>query len=571
MTAAMGLYQVRGAAKAWTDHRLEAITDLEVDAYDYYKKILNAPRSVNDHQPEFNANSWLREVYSSVKPFFRDSASRDIESIANSLADRWAGAVKYVQSDDDAAVDLLAEKAETFLGTLSLKMPAGKTTATALLRLVDVKWWRKKLNTAVPRIVDQTARKFGRVHKDAEIYISDAAFKMYLKRAKANREFLDETIATNDCGQEYKLSELGDKSISNPHIRRTEVMVRLRGLDEYSEAMGYEALFVTLTSPSKYHKATIHEDKKTGIKEVRINGKWNHSDPRAVNGYFNRVWSRIRANLARQGVVYFGIRVAEPHHDGTPHAHYLLFTRADNQILVESAFREHGMAEDGTEQGARKYRIKFVRIDRSEGSAVGYIAKYISKAINGHGITSDRYGFNARNSAARITAWSRVWGIRQFQFCGTAPVGIWRELRRLRSAVREPYEDARTASDNAEFADFLRRCDIDQLSLYRLPDFDLKTGEISEAFNNYGEQVKNPVIGIVAEGHAPLITKLFCWTVKRSSALASASAAGSTCVNNCTPDLFTEPFSLYPDFDWHFDAGCCLDSCNYCEPSEVFT
>lgn len=40
------------------------------------------------------------------------------------------------------------------------------------------------------------------------------------------------------------------------------------------------------------------------------------------------------------------------------------------------------MGEDGDEVGTAKHRYKEERIDRSKGTAAGYIAKYISKNIN---------------------------------------------------------------------------------------------------------------------------------------------------------------------------------------------
>ncbi|MFP3354857.1 replication endonuclease, partial [Pseudoalteromonas sp. SIMBA_153] len=84
-------------------------------------------------------------------------------------------------------------------------------------------------------------------------------------------------------------------------------------------------------------------------------------------------------------------------------------------------------------------RFDVVAIDPEKGSAVAYIAKYISKNINGGRMTgADDNDHEAETDAATganaVTSWSRWHCIRQFQFFGAASVTLWRELRR----VREP-------------------------------------------------------------------------------------------------------------------------------------
>jgi hypothetical protein len=141
--------------------------------------------------------------------------------------------------------------------------------------------------------------------------------------------------------------------------------------------------------------------------------------------------------LHRCGVKAFGFRVAEPHHDGTPHHHFLLWVGAEYLSNVVAAFYEHGLRDSWSERGAFRYRIKVECIDPARGSAVGYIAKYIAKNIDGYKLQTDLYGNEAIEASERIEAWASTWGIRQFQQIGGPPVGVWREARRIEEGAAE--------------------------------------------------------------------------------------------------------------------------------------
>ena len=159
----------------------------------------------------------------------------------------------------------------------------------------------------------------------------------------------------------------------------------------------------------------------------------------------------------------FGFRIAEPHHDGTPHWHLLLFFAPDRVSEAEGIFRHYAMQEDTHEAGAKKYRCEIVRIDPAKGSATGYIAKYVSKNIDGYGVATeldDETGHHIIETATRVEAWASTWGIRQFQQIGSASVTVWRELRRLREPLETAslgeLEQIRLACDTGDWARFVQ-------------------------------------------------------------------------------------------------------------------
>lgn len=161
--------------------------------------------------------------------------------------------------------------------------------------------------------------------------------------------------------------------------------------------------------------------------------------------------------LDRQGIAYYGIRVAEPHHDGTPHWHLLVFVQPGEPLrqLVHT-LRHYAFKAAPNEPGTHKHRFKTEIIDPSNGTATGYVAKYIAKNVDGAhvGIVLTRGSEGEwlqsddtpATLAERVRAWASTWGIRQFQLFGQPSVTVWRELRRLDTIRDNDKAEARTGS-----------------------------------------------------------------------------------------------------------------------------
>jgi hypothetical protein len=145
----------------------------------------------------------------------------------------------------------------------------------------------------------------------------------------------------------------------------------------------------------------------------------------------------------------------------------------------------YALADSPEENGALEHRIKFQDCDKSKGSPVAYMAKYVSKNIDGHGLTENDEGIEISEANQKIVAWSRTNSIRQFQFFGLPSKGVWRELRSLKEPCEdETLEAVRQSADKGDFKEYIELMggtnNHDQpVFCLKLPDnFDPTTGEL---------------------------------------------------------------------------------------------
>lgn len=408
-------------------------------------------------------------------------------------------------------------------------------------RLHSEKWWLGKIRHIHDRWREHLMIATGYVSKVASPYCSDPCFREWVAQKKANFEFLQAMeLEDQDTGERSSLLDKVMGSVSNPKIARHELMVRMRGFEDLANEMGLVGMFYTLTAPSRYHS--------THVNSGRRNDKYRDVSPRQTQKYLCKVWARVRAKWGREGIRTFGFRVAEPHHDSTPHWHLLLFLRPEEVDYATAIFRKHAMKEDGNEKGASEHRFTVTPIDEQFGSATGYIAKYISKNIDGYGMDGEvdlESGQPVREMAKRVRAWASRWNIRQFQQIGGAPVTTWRELRRLgsRELVLHPeLEAARAAADapdwpgytNAQGGPFVARDCLRVRLNY----------EYTENGNDYGDTVAK-ITGVYCPytgRESVIFTRTTDYKIvpKRKPSpveiltLEGRAAAPRSSVNNCT-------------------------------------
>lgn len=435
--------------------------------------------------------------------------------------------------------------------------------AASIRKTLDDRFWARLIRKYARRWREHLHIAYGDVRRDVSPYCSKHHVSQWDARRKRSRAIMSRLeLEDQVTGERISLIEQIDKSVSNPEKRRVELMTRIGGFEKVATESGFAGSFFTLTAPSKYHAFTAFGHR---------NHKWNGANPRETQNYLNRVWQQIRAELARREISVFGIRVAESHHDGTPHWHGLLFTAPEHteellEVMEDYATRED--SEELTSKAGKQPRFELKPIDPALGSATGYVVKYISKNIDGYALDGEsdhESGRPLKETAKHATAWASCWGIRQFQFLGGAPVSVWRELRRMKNQeladkVSPVFGELHRAAHEGDWqgyitlqgGPFVSRSKLVLRAWYQYQNEPTSYGE-------YRKVIKGVVMP--ASSIPPVETRLHSYRIVKMKPKSSddadqgfdlkgASAPSWTRVNNCTEyEKYTNRGALNPPLE----------------------
>ncbi|MBN5366720.1 replication endonuclease [Serratia marcescens] len=429
------------------------------------------------------------------------------------------------------------------------KLDASSAVAS-LSRLANAEWWERQLKAQRTRWREALLIAAGEVNLKKYPYASKQAIRDVQARRLANMDYLKgcdlENVAT---GERFDLIDKVMASISNPEIRRMELMSTIAGIEKYAASERHVGMFITITTPSKYHPTRVVG--KEGAEKIQFNHNWDAEafSPKDGQRYLVRIWSKMRTAFKDNGLSVYGMRVVEPHHDGTPHWHMMLFCERKKRQDVIDIMRRYALKEDGDERGAAKNRFEAKHMNK--GGAAGYIAKYIAKNIDGYALDGQidhDTGKPLRDMAAAVTSWASTWRIPQFKAIGIPTMGAYRECRAaclrhisLAESFDERVEAVRAAASAGNFAAYMAGQgganaprDVQTVRVAR---------KVADELNAYDEEVQK-VVGIFAPhlgaGHIHE-TRTTEWRIVRKAVdldvdpltLKSASGAPRSPVNNC--------------------------------------
>ncbi|EBC4879214.1 replication endonuclease [Salmonella enterica] len=296
----------------------------------------------------------------------------------------------------------------------------------SLARMLCADWWYRKLWQMRCEWREEQLRAVCLVNKKASPYVSYEAVIHKREQRRKSLEFFRSHELINEDGDTLDMEDVVNASNSNPAHRRNEMMACVKGLELIAEMRGDCAVFYTITCPSRFH-ATLNNG--------RPNPKWTSATVRQSSDYLVDTFAAFRKAMYKAGLRWYGVRVAEPHHDGTVHWHLLCFMRKKDRRSITALLRKFAIREDREELGTNTGpRFKSELINPRKGTPTSYIAKYISKNIDGRGLAkeiSKETGRSLRDSAEHVSAWASLHRVQQFRFFGIPGRQAYRELRLL--------------------------------------------------------------------------------------------------------------------------------------------
>ncbi len=419
----------------------------------------------------------------------------------------------------------------------------------SLARMLCADWWYRKLWQMRCEWREEQLRAVCLVNKKASPYVSYEAVIHKREQRRKSLEFFQSHELVNADGDTLDMEDVVNASSSNPAHRRNEMMACVKGLELIAEMRGDCAVFYTITCPSRFH-ATLNNG--------RPNPKWTSETVRQSSDYLVDTFAAFRKAMHKAGLRWYGVRVAEPHHDGTVHWHLLCFMRKKDRRTLTALLRKFAIREDRAELGNNTGpRFKSELINPRKGTPTSYIAKYISKNIDGRGLAkeiSKETGKSLRDSAEHVSAWASLHRVQQFRFFGIPGRQAYRELRLLAGQAARAQGDKKAGAqvlENARLDAVLAAADVGCFATYIMKQGGvlvprknhlIRTAyELNDEPGTYGDHGIR-IYGIwspIVEGR--ICTHAMKWKMVRKAVDVQESTADQgarapwTCGNNCPP------------------------------------
>lgn len=240
--------------------------------------------------------------------------------------------------------------------------------------------------------------------------VIETEFKINNQKHFLKNSFLKDEIS----GEKVPLLDFFVSSNHNSHRYYAELQNRINTLTKYANELNLYPLFLTLTLDSEYHE--FKKDRESGlfVPNKKFDGTTSKDSVKILTSQFSRIrQDRCLKELSKEERVYF--RVNEPHKNGTPHTHILLYVPKNRVGRIVEAFNRI--------YNPLTNKIKIDMLD-----ATPYVMKYLNKTLPLS--KQDDLSLNDRF----LNAWYIKHRITRFNSSRTlAPLSIYRKVHNVYS------------------------------------------------------------------------------------------------------------------------------------------
>ncbi|MDD4911207.1 MAG: replication endonuclease [Sideroxydans sp.] len=383
----------------WVDWRLTSIHPAIRDS------LLQRYIEISPLKGEYEANAWLRDKTSTVMERLSKKASqlKDNEAFEKLISIMLSDSTDLISLNKRLSDKVMKEaiRYQTIRGEDEIRSLAKPYDDNALKI-------RRKLRTKVKQSVSILNMSLQTVGGDSGIKHCTKFEQSLRNQQKSMWRSYGERTTLSNGEKELSMLSLMEQATSN---KFAETFVMLKGLEESAKSLSMTWAMLTFTAPQH-----MHPNPTVG------HNSWDGTTPTEANNWIHDKWHKAEARLRKKGIVLSGFRAVEPHQDGCPHWHVIVFFNEIDSDTIEQEFRK-------VKEWQSDIGFKFMK-DNGQAKASSYAAKYVLKSMSAvNELTGE---------AASIETWATTWKIRRHQFFGIPNLAVWRNVRMIKECPVDP-------------------------------------------------------------------------------------------------------------------------------------